>query len=260
MEGTPLEDAPPPPPQRATPARKGGRNGAGAGSPRPHRPHPGHTGLGTPTARPRGRAAGRGTAPDTRRPSQRWQATPPRGRPPTTRAVRRPHRACRPRGQCRAPTPAHPRPRHVVDGPRQPARRAGSRERGSAWPQTPVTTVKAPPRGRPSAIPTVRHASSQGRALWGRCRVPTPAPTAPGAYGSRNPGCPHQRAGNRRRDSAQGHQTPITTVAGPQGTAAPHHPRGTQPRKGVQAKGTVLGPHTRTTACNRPRKSWLINP
>ena len=37
----------------------------------------------------------------------------------------------------------------------------------------------------------------------------------------------------------------------PPGTA-PHHPRGTQPPQGMQAKGTVLGPHTRTpatTAC-----------
>ena len=27
---------------------------------------------------------------------------------------------------------------------------------------------------------------------------------------------------------------------------APHHPRGTQPPQGMQAKGTVLGPHTHT--------------
>ena len=33
----------------------------------------------------------------------------------------------------------------------------------------------------------------------------------------------------------------------PPGTA-PHHPRGTQPPQGMQAKGTVLGPHTRTPA------------
>ena len=77
VEGTPPGDALPPSPQRATPARKGARCGAGAGSPRPQRPHPGHTGRGTLAARCRGRAAGGGTAPDTRRPSQRWQATPP---------------------------------------------------------------------------------------------------------------------------------------------------------------------------------------
>ena len=33
----------------------------------------------------------------------------------------------------------------------------------------------------------------------------------------------------------------------PQGTA-PHHPRGTQPPQGMQAKGTVLGPHTHAPA------------
>ena len=93
----PPGDALPPTPQRATPARKGARCGTGAGSPRPHRPHPEHTGRGSPAARPRGRAVGGGTAPDTRRPSQQWQATiPPRGRPPTTPAARSPHRACRP--------------------------------------------------------------------------------------------------------------------------------------------------------------------
>ena len=132
VEGTPPGDALPPPPQRATPARKGARCEAGAGSPRPHRPHPGHTGRGTLAARSRGRAAGGGTAPDTRRPSQRWQTTPPRGRPPTTPAARSPHRACTPRGQCWAPTPTHPRPQHVCSGPEQPAQWAGSRGRDSA--------------------------------------------------------------------------------------------------------------------------------
>ena len=111
---------------------KGARCGAGAGSPRPHRPHPGHTGSGAPTARSRGRAAGGGTAPDTRRPSQRWQATPPRGRPPTTPAARSPHRACRPRGQCWAPTPTHPCPQHVGGRPQQTAQWPGSRGRDSA--------------------------------------------------------------------------------------------------------------------------------
>ena len=78
----PPGNALPPLPQRATLARKGARCGAGAGSSRPHRPHPGHTGRGTPAARPRGRAAGGGTAPDTRRPSQRLEATPPGDSPP----------------------------------------------------------------------------------------------------------------------------------------------------------------------------------
>ena len=86
VEDTPPRDTLPPLPRRATLARKGARCGAGAGSPRPHRPHPGHTGRGTLAARSRGRAAGGGTAPDTRRPSQRWQASPPgKGPPPPPR-------------------------------------------------------------------------------------------------------------------------------------------------------------------------------
>ena len=59
-----------------------------------------------------------------------------------------------------------------------------------------------PPRGRPSATPTASNAGPQGRTLWGWRSVPTPAPTAPGTHGSRNPGCPLQRTGGRGRDSA----------------------------------------------------------
>ena len=59
-----------------------------------------------------------------------------------------------------------------------------------------------PPRGRQSATPTSSNAGPQGPTLWGQCWVPTPAPTAPGTHGSRNPGCLLQRTGGRGRDSA----------------------------------------------------------
>ena len=147
VEGTPPRDALPPPPQRATPPRKGARCGADAGSPRPHRPHPEHTGCGTLAARSRGRAAGGGTAPDTRRPSERWQATPPGEGPPTTPAARSPHRACKPRGQCWAPTPTHPRPQHVGSGPQQPAQWAGSQGRDTPDLRRPSQWWKATPPG-----------------------------------------------------------------------------------------------------------------
>ena len=342
VEGTPPGDALPPPPQRAKPARKGAHCGPGAGSPRPHRPHPGQTGRGTPASRSRGRAAGGGTAPDSRHPSQRWQATPPRygppppprhaaptghagrgesvgpphphacahstpvagpdsppsgqavgggtapdlrrpsqwwkaplpgtpfrrphseqcrparahavqpvlgphartdrtrdtrvavpwlpapedgrpregqrltpdaphsggrppprGPPPTTPAARSPHRACRPRGQYWAPTPTHPRPQHVVGGPQQPAQWEGQSGEGRRLiSDAPHNGGRHPPRGRPSAAPTASNAGPQGRTLWGRCWVPTPAPTAPRTHGSRNSGCLLQRTGGRGRDSA----------------------------------------------------------
>ena len=57
---------------------------------------------------------------------------PPRGQPPTTPAARSPHRACRPRGQCSAPTATRPRRQHAGGGPQQPAQWAGRRGRGSA--------------------------------------------------------------------------------------------------------------------------------
>ena len=44
-----------------------------------------------------------------------------------------------------------------------------------------------PPRGLPSATPTASNAGPQGRTLWGRCWVPTPAPTASGTHGSPAP-------------------------------------------------------------------------
>ena len=47
----------------------------------------------------------------------------------------------------------------------------------------PTNGGRHPPRGRPSAAPTASNAGPQGRTLWGRCWVPTPAPTAPGTHG-----------------------------------------------------------------------------
>ena len=342
MEGTPPGNAHPPAPQRATPARRGARCGAGAGSPCPHRLHPGHTGRGAPAARSRGRAAGGGTAPDTRRPSQQWQANPPEdGTPPPprhaaptghpgqgdsvgpphphTRAnstwvadpnsppsgpavrggtapdLRRPskwwkapppgtpfrhhqseHR--RPAGApavgpvlgphartdrgrdtpvaepwLRAPedgrpgerqpltpdaphdggrppppeTAPRPAPRHAAPtghasqgdsvAPPQPKTRAnsmwvadpnslpsGRAVRGGTAPdlRRPSQWWKAPPPGTPFRHPHSEQRRPARAHAWSRCWVPTPALTAPGTHGSRNPGRPLQRTGGRGRDSA----------------------------------------------------------
>ena len=124
VEGTPPGDPLPPPPQRATPACKGARCGAGAGSPHPHGPHPGHTGHGNLAARSRGRAAGVGTAPDTRPPSQRWQAPLPRGRPPHHPRGTRPRQGMQAKGTVLGPHTHTPAP--TTRGWRTPtARRVG---------------------------------------------------------------------------------------------------------------------------------------
>ena len=274
-KAAPPGDALPPPPQRATPARKGARCGAGAGSTRPHRPHPGHTGRGTLAARSGGRAAGGGAAPDTRRPSQRWKVPPPgtpfrhphseQRRPARAHAVgpvlgpharidrTRDTRVAEPwlrapedeqpgEGQRLTPGAPHnggrqPPPgtpfRHPHSEQRRPARahavgpvlgpharidrtrdtrvaepglhapedeRPGEGQR--LTPGAPHNGGRHPPRGRPSATPTASNAGPQGRTLWGWCWVHTPASTAPGTHGSRNPGCALRRTSSRGRDSA----------------------------------------------------------
>ena len=205
VEGTPPGDALPPPPQRATPGRKGARCGAGAGSTRPHRPHPECTGRRTLAARSGGRAAGGGTAPDTRRPSQRWKAPPP-GTP-----FGRPH------SEQRRPARAHAvgpvlGPHARIDRTRdtrvaEPWLHALEDERPGKGqrltPGAPHNGGRQPPPGTPFRHP---HSEQRRRArahtLWGRCWVHTPASTAPGTRGSRKPGCTLRRTSGRGRDSA----------------------------------------------------------
>ena len=248
VEGTPPGDALPPLPQRATPARKGARCWAGAGSPRPHRPHPGHTSRGTPAARCRGRAAGGGTAPDTKRPSQRWQATCPGDGPP-----RAPRHAARTghAGQGDSVGPPHPHTRThgmwVTDPNSTPRGRAvwGG---GAPDHRRPSQRRKAPPPGTPfchphseERRPAMAHAVGPGLGPHARTdrtrdtrvaepRLPAPEDGRPGEGQHLTPDAPHN-----------GGRPP------PPGTA-PVHPRGTQPPQGMQAKGTVLGPLTHTPA------------
>ena len=77
-----------------------------------------------------------------------------------------------------------------------------SGEGGRLTSDAPHNGGRHPPRGRPSASPTASNAGPQGRTLWNRCWVSTPAPTAPGTDGSLYPSCPPQRTGGRGRDSA----------------------------------------------------------
>ena len=81
-----------------------------------------------------------------------------------------------------------------VGGPSGEGRRLSS--------DAPHNGGRHPSRGRPAASPTASNGSPQGRTLWGRCWVPTPAPTAPRTQGSRIPGCPLQRTGSQEMNSA----------------------------------------------------------
>ena len=249
----PPGNALPPPPQRAMPACKSARCGAGAGSPRPHPPHPGHTGRGTPATRPRGQTAGGGTAPDTRHPSQRWQAIPPPGTAPHS-----PSRHAAPTGRAGhgdSVAPPHPHARAhstwVADPNSPPSRRAVG---GGGAPdlRRPSQQWKAPPPGMPFRHPRSEEcwparAHAVGRLLGHHActdrtrdtRVAGPRPARPRGRAAGGGTAP-----DTRRPSQRWQATPPGT--------APRHPRGTQPPQGMQAKGAVMGPHTHTpapTAC-----------
>ena len=160
------------------------------------------TGRRTPAARSRGRAAGGGTAPDTRRPTQRWQANPPETTPPNPSGTQ-PPQGMQAKRTLLGPHTHTPAP--TARGWRTPTARPVGGQSGEGQRLTsdaPHNGGRHPPQGRPSATPTASNAGPHRRTLWGRCWVPTPAPTAPGTHGSRNPGCPLQRTGGRGRDSA----------------------------------------------------------
>ena len=245
----PPGNALPPPPQRATPARKGARCGAGAWSPRPHRPHPGHTGRGTPATRPKGRAAGGGTAPDTRRPSQRWQATPP-GTAPHHPHGTQPPQGMRAKGTVLGPHTHTPAP--TARGWQTPTARPVGGQSGEGERLTtdaPHNGGRHPPPGTPFRHPH----SEQRRPARAHAVEPVLGPHAR-TDRTRNTrvAVPRLPAPEDERSGEGQRLTPDAPHNGgrpppPPGTA-PHHPHSTQPPQGVQAKGTVLGPHTHTPA------------
>ena len=253
----PPGDALPPPPQRATRARKGARCGAGAGSPRPHRPHPGHTGRGTLAARSRGRAAGGGTAPDTRRPSQRWQANPPGDGPPPPPGHAAPtgHAG---QGDSVGPPHSHTRARSTwLADPNSPP--SGRAVRGGTAPdlRRPSQWWKAPSPGTP-----FRHPHSEQR-------QPARAHAVGPVLG------PHSRTDRTRdtrvteprlpaqEDGRPGEGQCLTPDAphnsdrpAPPGTAPPPAPQHAAPTEHASQGASVGPPHTHTPA----HSTWVADP
>ena len=255
-------DALPPPPRRATPARKGARCGAGAGSPHPHRPHPGHTGRGTLAACSRGRAAGEGTAPDTRRPSQWWKAPPP-GSP-----FRHPH------SEQRRPARAHAV--GPVLGPHASTDRTRDTRVAKPW-------LPAPEDGRPGegqrVTPDAPHNGGRPPPPW-TAPPPPPRHAAPTGHASQDdsvgPPHPHSRAHSWVADpnsppsgrAIRGGTAPELRrpsqwwkVPPPRTPFARPHNLKRRPAR-AHAVGPMLGPHARTerTRDTGDAEPWLPAP
>ena len=191
-----------------------------------------------------GRAAGVGTAPDTRRSSQRWQAAlrgdgppqHPRHAAPTGHAVQGdsvgpPHPHTRAHSTWVADPNSPPTGRAVGGGTAPDLRRPSQ-----LWKATPPGTPFRRPH-REQRRPARAHAV--GLVLGSHaCNDRTRDTRVAEPW---LPACEDGRPGEGQRLTPD---APHNGGRSPLPGTAPHHPRGTQPPQGMQAKGTVLGPHT----------------
>ena len=178
-----------------------------------------------------------------------------RGRPPPPGTARHHPRGMQP-PQCMqakgtAPGPHTRTPAPAARGWRTPTARPEGGQSGEGERLTsdaPRNGERRPPRVRPFRNPPSEQrrparAHAVGQLLGRHARTDRTQDT--GVAEPRLPAPEDGRLGKGQRLTADashnGGRPP------PPGTA-PHHPRGTQPPQGVQAKGTVLGPHTRTPA------------
>ena len=202
-------------------------------------------------------------APEDRRPGEKQRLTPDAphnsgGPAPPGDGPPPPPRHAAPTGhasQGDSAGPPHPHTRaHStwVADPDSPFRGRAAGGGGAPELRRPSQRRKAPPPGTPfrqphSAQRRLARAHAAGQVLgphahtnrtWdtrvAEPRLPAPEDGRPGEGQRLTPDAPHR-----------GGRPP------PPGTA-PHHPRDTQPTQGMQAKGSVLGPHTRTPAPTAP--------
>ena len=138
-----------------------------------------------------GRAAGRGRAPNFRRPSQRREVPPPPGQPPASHAARQAQQGTKaeelgpgPHACTHTATACGQQTLSVCPKDGQLA------EDEHLTSDAPHKGARQPLRGHPTA----RNAASREPALRGRCRVPTPATPTPRKHGQRPPTtCPEDR-------------------------------------------------------------------
>ena len=205
-------------------------------------------GRGTPAACSRGRAAGGGTAPDTRRPSQRWQATIPGTAPHYPRGTQ-PPQGMQAKGTVLGPHTHTPAP--TARGWRTPTARPVGGQSGKGQ----QLTSDAPHNGGRHLPPGTpfRHPHSEQRPP-ARAHAVGPV-LGPHARNDRTrdtrvaePWLPAPEDGRLGEGQRLTSDAPQNGGRPPPPGTAPHHPCGTQPPQGMQAKGTVLGPHTHTPA------------
>ena len=206
-------------------------------------------------------------APEDRRPGEGQRLTPgaphngdrppPPGTAPHQPRGMQPPQGLQAKGTVLGPHTHTPAP--TARGWRTPTARPVGGQSGEGrrlTPDAPHNGAKHPPRGCPSATPTASNASPQGRTLWGRCWVPTPAPTAPATHGTRNPGCPLQRTAAGGGTAPDTRRPSQRWQAIPPGDGPPPPPRHAAPTGHAGRGGGVGLPHPYT----RAHSTWVADP
>ena len=188
-----------------------------------------------PGSPPRGRAAGEGGRLNPDAPHHPRGAQPPTGHASHGASAGPPHLHTRAHSTWVADPDSTPGGREVGGGgapyPRRPSQRRKAPCRGTLF-RHPHSAQRRPARAHAVGPVQGPHASTNRTrdTRVAESWLPAPEDRRPGEGQRLTPDAPH----NGGRPTPWG--------------MAPHHPRGTQPPQGTQARGTVLGPHTRTPA------------
>ena len=243
MTGHPPPGMAPHQPRRTQPLTGRAKQGGGAGPRHPHTCTHSRW-VANPGSPPRGRAAGRREAPESRPASQRPSATPT-----ARKGGLQGHTLW---GRCWVPTPTPTAPwTHGSRNPGRPPQRAGGWRRDSALHQTPLRTVEGqPPRGR---HPTTQDMQAKGTVLG--LHRHTPAPTARGwQTTTARPEGGQPEEGKRLNSDARPSQR---QRASPPGTPSRHPDSAQQRLATALAEGPMLGPLAHT---NHNRDTWVAEP
>ena len=227
------------------------------GPPYPPHPCPGQTGNGSWLTAPRDGCRERDSA-GHRRPLTTVEGHPPQTGPPPPPRHAAPRRACKPRGQCWASMPAHPRPQQVDTLTARPEDgQPGEDERLTS--DSPHKGARHPP-GTPSQHPH----SAQRRLRRALAVGPVLGPPYP--HHRVKPCQGHTGNGSwlpAPRDGQPGEGQRLTPDVpqnggrpSPPGTAS-HHPCGTQPPAGHASQRISAGPPGPNA---RARSTWVADP
>ena len=151
------------------------------------------------------------------------------------------------RGASAGPPQPHTRAHSTwAADPNSPPRGRAAGGGGAPDLRRPSQRRKAPPSGMPFRHPRSAQRPPAGAHAVGPVLAPHAHTTRTRDTWAAEPRLPAPEDGRQGEGERLTPDAPHNGGRPPPSGTAPHHPSGTQPPQGMQAKGTVLGPHSRT--------------